>query len=402
MLRILYLFLDITIDHPLKLQAIQLARTSVSMNTQNSYRSTWSKWELFYQQYFGCTPPDNHYRTLAYTQFLDQLLMFVSYCVFELKTNIRSIPRIMSALRYSFLIKRIDCSAFDDPFLRAVKQGVARMPAPPHRVRLPCTLDMINYIIDLNTTPNAPLHNLMLATGISLAYHLCLRSSEYVTKTIVPIDDSHQFKTTEVEFMLNDGSLTLIASNKLHCPYSAIKLVKFSMLHAKNIRRDYGVPIWFSATDKDHQPVPFVQLLFRWATTSTRHDSDPFLSFRANHILHCLLYKTIQSALKSSAKHFNFDEAWFTTHSIRMSVPTIARAAREPTSTILHMGRWKSVPTSMRYQEQSTSVNDHIISIASKPTYFTSEDIILSRTLASRALRSKNSVQKSTSTVRRY
>ncbi len=95
----------------------------------------------------------------------------------------------------------------------------------------------------------------------------------------------------------------------LHCPYSATKLAKFSMLHAKNIRRDFGVPIWFSATDKSNRPVPFVQLLYRWATTSKRHDSDPFLSFRADHILNCLLYKAIQSALKSSAKHFNLDEA---------------------------------------------------------------------------------------------
>jgi hypothetical protein len=188
----------------------------------------------------------------------------------------------------------------------------------------------------------------------------------------------------------------------LHCPYSATKLAKFSMLHAKNIRRDFGVPIWFSATDKSNRPVPFVQLLYRWATTSKRHDSDPFLSFRADHILNCLLYKAIQSALKSSAKHFNLDEAWFNTHSIRMSVPTIARAAREPTTTILHMDRWKTVPSSMRYQEQSTSVNDHIISIASNPTYFTSEDIILSRTLASRAPHSNNSAQKSTPTVRRF
>ena len=30
----------------------------------------------------------------------------------------------------------------------------------------------------------------MLATGVSLAYHLCLRSSEYVTRTVVPLDDS--------------------------------------------------------------------------------------------------------------------------------------------------------------------------------------------------------------------
>ena len=194
-----------------------------------------------------------------------------------------------SALRYSFLTKMVDCSAFDDPFLRTVKQGVASMPAPPHRVRVPCTLDMINHIIDTNTTPTSTMHNHMLATGVSLAYHLCLRSSEYVTRTIVPIDDSHQFRTTDVEFLLNDGSFTFIASNKLHCPYSAIKLVKFSMLHAKNIRRDYGIPIWFSATDKHHQPIPFVQLLYRWARISLRHDSDPFLSFRSTKTLTCLL-----------------------------------------------------------------------------------------------------------------
>ena len=116
MLQLMFLLLDTTTDHPLKLQAMQSARTSILLNTQNSYKSTWSKWELFYQRYFGCTSLDKHYRNLTYTQFLDQLLTFVRYCVYELKTNIRSIPRIMSALRYSFLTKLVDCSAFDDLF----------------------------------------------------------------------------------------------------------------------------------------------------------------------------------------------------------------------------------------------------------------------------------------------
>ena len=152
------------------------------------------------------------------------------------------------------------------------------------------------------------------------------------------------------------------------------------------------MPIWFSVTDKSNRPVSFVQLLYRWATTSNSQ-----LSFRSNKTLNCLLYKTIQSALKSSAKHFNLDEAWFNTQSIRMSVPTIARAAREPTTTILHMGRWKTVPSSMKYQEQSTAVYDHIVSIASNPTYFTTEVV-----LAARAPRSKESAQRSTPTVRRF
>ena len=158
----------------------------------------------------------------------------------------------------------------------------------------------------------------------------------------------------------------------------------------------------FSATDKNNQPIPFVHLLYRWATTSLRHDSDPFLPFRSNRTLNCLLYKNIQSALKSSAKHFNLDEAWFNTHSIRMSVPTIARAAREPTTTILHMGRWKTVPSSMKYQDRPTAVNDHIISIAGNPTYYTAEDILLSRTLAARVNKAKTTVQSSIPTVRRF
>ena len=85
-----------------------------------------------------------------------------------------------------------------------------------------------------------------------------------------------------------------------------------------------------------------------------------------------------------------------------MSVPTITRAAQEPTTTILQMGRWKTVPSSMKYQEQSAAVNDHIISIASNPTYYTAEDILLSRTMAARADKTKTTVQSSIPTVRRF
>ena len=57
---------------------------------------------------------------------------------------------------------------------------------------------------------------------------------------------------------------------------------------------------------------------------------------------------------------FGLDEAWFDTQSIRMSAPTIARVAYAPTTAIMHMGRWKLLPAAMRYQEQSTELNDSI------------------------------------------
>ena len=85
-----------------------------------------------------------------------------------------------------------------------------------------------------------------------------------------------------------------------------------------------------------------------------------------------------------------------------MSVPTIARAANEPTATILQMSRWKTVPSSMKYQEHSTAVDDHNLSVASNPTYYTADDILLSRTFAARADKTKTTVQRSLPTVRRY
>ena len=119
------------------------------------------------------------------------------------------------------------------------------------------------------------------------------------------------------------------------------------------------------------------------------------LSFRANGQLKCLLYKDIQFAVKQAATVYGLDAAWFDTHSLRMSAPTIARAAHVSTTNIMSMGRWKSLPASLLYQAQSTKLNNSILSIVNNLTLFTTEDIVLSTVLASRS-------NSSTSSVRRF
>ena len=129
--------------------------------------------------------------------------------------------------------------------------------------------------------------------------------------------------------------------------------------------------------------MPFVQLVYLWATISSRLDDDPFLSFRTTAGLTCLLYKHIQSAVQSSARHFGLTGKWFNTQSIRMSAPTIAAAANAQARVILQMGRWASEPAALLYQHQSTAANNNMLSIVSDPTLFTTDDILLSRVLAS-------------------
>jgi capsular polysaccharide biosynthesis protein len=88
-------------------------------------------------------------------------------------------PGIMSALKWEFLARIVVTTAFNDPLLQAVMKGVAKLPSTPHRVRLPCTLDMINHIITINTTDTASMNQLMLATGVAIAYFLCLRVQDF-------------------------------------------------------------------------------------------------------------------------------------------------------------------------------------------------------------------------------
>jgi hypothetical protein len=74
-----------------------------------------------------------------------------------------------------------------------------------------------------------------------------------------------------------------------------------------------------------------------------------------------------------------------------MSAPTIARAANLSNTNIMKMGRWKSLPAPVLYQEQSTALNDHILAVVNNPTLFTAEDIQLSRVLSSRTASSSES-----------
>jgi hypothetical protein len=121
----------------------------------------------------------------------------------------------------------------------------------------------------------------------------------------------------------------------------------------------------------------------------------PFLSYRADGQLKCLLYKDIQFAVKQAATVFGLDATWFDTHSLRMSAPTLARTAHVSPTNIMSMGRWKSLPASLLYQSQSTQLNNSILSIVNNPTLFTTEDILLSRVGASNS-------ESSTSTVRQF
>jgi hypothetical protein len=99
--------------------------------------------------------------------------------------------------------------------------------------------------------------NLMLAVGVSMAYHLCLRISEYASKTKIPHPESHQFDSQSVEFQCSNKS-TLFPSFALRTiSWYDTTLVKFTIQHAKNVRAGYGIPICFTTEDATDDALAF-------------------------------------------------------------------------------------------------------------------------------------------------
>ncbi len=95
----------------------------------------------------------------------------------------------------------------------------------------------------------------MKAVAVAMAYYLCLRSSEYVSKTTVPDPDSHQFDSQSVEFLVGGR---LLSSHLMHrYEWHQIELVKFTLQHAKNRKGGFGVPIWFTVVGSNFSVVLF-------------------------------------------------------------------------------------------------------------------------------------------------
>ena len=113
---------------------------------------------------------------------------------------------------------------------------------------------------------------LMLAVSVSMAYHLCLRICEYASKTKIPHPESHQFDSQSVEFQCSNKS-TLIPSFALRTisQWYDIKLIKFTIQHAKNVRAGYGIPICYTTEDAADEALAFLQLVYLWAQLSERH-----------------------------------------------------------------------------------------------------------------------------------
>jgi hypothetical protein len=153
--------------------------------------------------------------------------------------------------------------------------------------------------------------------------------------------------------------------------WASVEIVRFTIQHAKNIRKGHGIPI-------GHDAIAFLQLVYLWSRMSTRLPNDPFLSYRSDSgTLHCLVYPTVHGAIVPQSLVLTLNGS----NPIRMAASKVLRASGGDDGDILYLGRWKcrkQVPTSLIFQGTSTKNNNKVLRAVSSPTLFTAADINLS------------------------
>ncbi|KAJ1431840.1 hypothetical protein B484DRAFT_327648 [Ochromonadaceae sp. CCMP2298] len=143
-----------------------------------------------------------------------------------------------------------------------------------------------------------------------------------------------------------------------------------------------GRALWFSR-DTSHKSLQLVHILYNWArlsrpTLNDQAHNDFLLSYPSNSVSgrESLSYDTFASVVERTASKFGFNPSNFGRHSLRIGGASLLRTAGASDMNICLMGRWKSLPACLGYQEVSTVTHDKTLNLLRTNAY-TTRDIRL-------------------------
>jgi hypothetical protein len=95
------------------------------------------------------------------------------------------------------------------------------------------------------------------------------------------------------------------------------------------------------------------------------------------HPREALKYNDFTKVIKHTATTFGFAPDNFGLQALRVGGATLLRASGAPDGEILLMGRWKSMPACLGYQEVSTNTHDRMLKMLLREGVYTARDIRL-------------------------
>ena len=318
--------------------------------TVQRYTKNLGPWFQFLDQY------DLHeYIDLSPTgadDFRRILIWFLHYCAVELKLTESKIQTSIQALQYVLKTEGHSLSVFKDDSIKLARAAVRKDPRLRHaqrtrRRRLPVTFDMLFYLEGL-LLESTHTDDWMTFVGILMAFHFMLRVSEYCLDGSSP----HAIRCGDILFLSDGGTAYSPCDVKVNTvEHTHITGAIIDLRSSKADVQGKGRHLYVSRAGTSEAYL--LDLMLFWTTVAQfSHPAHAFLSHfgKTVHRRKHLTRRMVSLALKQMATHFGFDEAFFSSHSLRIGGMSCGTKANIDNSTLCRIGGWNS-DSEARYRE---------------------------------------------------
>jgi hypothetical protein len=364
--------------------ALKLLQDSVCANTRNAYKTVWPRWKTFLHQFFdvardsALVSDDMQYLPYNWSTAMvsNMIHMFAWFLFALLALKAANVKQHLTALKYQFITRRCNAQVFDWAELTTICSGLTRQPISDAHIskrRLPFSMSMVRAVYKAYAN-SRHLSQRANAVAVVLGFCCLLRPSEYLVGTQ---HDDHVLRASDFELKcrntgmvmdrglrVRDKGTSLVQAHHLHTVrWEDVVLVRIYMDTAKNFR--VGRALWFSVGTSIQSFYP-VQVLYDWILTSAPRQKDFILSWPTLNKSKpgqrtSLRYKDFMFVVKHAAVQAGFAPNRFGCQGLRVGGATLLRAAGATDEKICLMGRWKSLPACLGYQEVSTATHDRML-----------------------------------------
>eukprot|EP01041_Mallomonas_annulata_P009831 gene9831-20448_t len=379
-----------------------LRTNAVLPSTLTQYQNLWRRWQNY------CAHPSSGVVgrdvTLQSNPAAQRPGIFASFIVQQRTSHSIKHDRIsglVAAMKHHLIIKGADFSFLHHPLVDKTLGASKRLHDSPSKRYTntgstkcsPVTWDMIQgRVPTLWSTDNMMEVGLYIAC--CLAFHLCLRVSEYAASSFYEATTPHGIRSEDVIFEVEDpfsGHINHITSMEwtLEGPSSTVKGALISIRTSKTDQRGVGSHHRLG-TETNPKVAELVNHLSWWATHTSLTSGELFFRFRPNAFgspVRSITRRDISEFLKKIADQLGLDRSGYSSHSLRVGGAEALKSSGFVTEDINQAGRWSSSSTAAIKYRSKTTLD---IGALSTPTVTPSRETDISRRIRMEAVMQNN------------
>jgi len=329
----------------------------VTESSQKTYNTGWSTWKEFcllsetdsllrFAPITHCTTlnhADEADRMYAYR--VDSLGCFSSWLAIDKGLNPSTIGTYTAGVRDWFRREHKDLAFFCDEGLRNMRRAmhldwIASHDSVHEKATLPFTLDMVMKVSEVMDISVMKDHAMKM--GLELQFLQLLRVSE-----LLPTPSDHYIRGQDILFYFrsSDGNIIHVFPHEVS-EYKLEDLIKVELTvrSAKNDLDGSGMKYSHIRTvNGPNLSIDLAANMYNYALVAKPLFDEPFLTYVSkNDTRRWCNYGDYNALIKKVARHCNFNDRHFSTHSLRRGGATLLAVAGHPNHYIRSMMRSKS------------------------------------------------------------